>query len=830
MAVNKGFSAGLLFLRLLCLTGLFVAAGGGLVWYLFRGSDAALSNYGLFAAWGGLGAVGLTILCEIPRILSGMSSRRGAVGSNVFVQIVVALALVAGINAFAFENFKRFDLTWDRAFTLKPELREQLSNLRGETDIVVVQRNLSSAFAGDAKPDRFDIAAPKKIIEKVNDLALQFSDLGPRFHVRVLDIQDDDFEKKVKAIRAAEEASAKDRGEEPSSPLADAIDNSAENSIFFKADGKVQRLAFHDVYQIDKAASEIANNKRGNLVLNFQGVEPFARKILNIEEKKPRLSLAVVHPALSMTSRDHPLLTMSGAKKALESQGYIAKDILLRKQDGDGGLSQEAAAETFDENRFEQIEEVLPAIEEAIAESEKAYAVTKKSLDAWKNQSLAELGKTYVYLRLPNGQEGIGTRDTMAELDRRKVPYKMIPVDEDDRTNEVRLYSRDASVLERALEDARKERDALIKERASLNVDDLAEKKRIADVEAKMKRMLADTDLLVIPRFTFHHLPSGQVISNKVHKLDESQLRAVKAFMKEGKPVLFLLGPSNEQREAPPDFHGGGDDALEPLLADLGVRLPKQTILYNVEVKEFTERKRSIGFSQRELELPALMVDWEPGVAQVNKKKAVAGDANPLRVSLGLLDRSLGGKLAKELQIRHPRPVYIEAEGKSPGTFDEAAVFLMTGPDTWNENSPFMNEKREAPRFTPSKDDDKAKGTIDEVRRGPFPIAVAVERTLPERWFEGGEKPVKARIGVIGNGGVFVGTTLNPVKEKLLLDVSNWLLGRDDLLSKQQETWSFPRVEMTEPEQMLWLLATCVGLPFAFLYMGLAVWIVRRLR
>ncbi|MEI7684100.1 MAG: hypothetical protein WCL32_03680 [Planctomycetota bacterium] len=830
MAVAKGFSAGLLFLRLLCLTGVFVAAGGGLAWYLFRGDDARWSEIGMYVAWGGLAAVGLTLLIEIPKIFGGLSSRRGAVGVNVVAQIALAFAVVGGINVFTFVHYKRFDLTWDQSFTLKPELREQLVNLRGETDIVVVQRNLSSGLGGDSKPDRYDIAAPKKIVEKVKDLAEQFSDLGPRFRVKTLDIQDDDFDKKVKAIRTSEEEAAKARGETPSSPLADAIESSTENNIFFKANGAVQRLAFHDVYQIDKAASEAANHKNGNLVMNFQGVEPFARKILNIEEKKPRLSLAVVHPALSMTSRDHPLLTMNGAKKALESQGFVANDILLRKQDGDGGLSQEAAAETFDESRFEQIEEILPTLEERLAESEKALALTKKQLDIWKNQSLAQLQKQFIYLRLPNGQEVVATRDAMGELERRKIAFQAIPVDEEDRANETRAYQRDASVLERAIEEGRKERDILVKERSALNVDDLAEKKRIADVETKMKRMLADTDLLVIPRFTFHHLPSGQVISNKVHKLDEAQLRAMKAFMKEGKPVLFLLGPANEQREAPPDLGGGGDDALEPLLAELGFRLPKQTVLYNAEVKEFTERRRSIGFSQRELELPQLLLDWEAGAGQVNKKKAVDEGTNPLRVSLGLLDRSLGGKLSKELQIRHPRPVYVEVEGKSPGVYDEAAVFLMTGPDAWNENSPFINEKREAPRFTPTKDDDKAKGTLDEVRRGPFPIAVAVERTLPKKWFAENEKAVKARIGVIGNGGIFVGAALNPVKEKLLLDVTNWLLGRDDLLAKQQETWSYPRVELSEPQKMLWTLGTFVGLPFAFLYMGLAVWLVRRLR
>jgi hypothetical protein len=113
---------------------------------------------------------------------------------------------------------------------------------------------------------------------------------------------------------------------------------------------------------------------------------------------------------------------------------------------------------------------------------------------------------------------------------------------------------------------------------------------------------------------------------------------------------------------------------------------------------------------------------------------------------------------------------------------------------------------------------------------------VAVERKLPQSWYAKGEKPAKARIGVIGNGGVFVGAApmnpLNPVKEKLLLDVSNWLLGRDDLLSqaKPENEWRYPRVELSESQKLTWFLVTLVLMPMAFLYAGLGVGLVRRMR
>ena len=169
-------------------------------------------------------------------------------------------------------------------------------------------------------------------------------------------------------------------------------------------------------------------------------------------------------------------------------------------------LSPDPAAETFDENRFEQIEEILPRLDEGINEGEEANAKLKKQLEVWRTQSLEELQKTFIYVKLPDGQEAVVPRTTLAELERRKVPHKTLPVDEEDRASKVAYFTRETTEIDRALEEGRKQRDILIKERGSLNVDDIAEKRRIADVEAKMTRMLADADILVIPRITLQKI------------------------------------------------------------------------------------------------------------------------------------------------------------------------------------------------------------------------------------------------------------------------------------------------------------------------------------
>jgi len=86
------------------------------------------------------------------------------------------------------------------------------------------------------------------------------------------------------------------------------------------------------------------------------------------------------------------------------------------------------------------------------------------------------------------------------------------------------------------------------------------------------------------------------------------------------------------------------------------------------------------------------------------------------------------------------------------------------------------------------------------------------------------------RVAVIGHGGVFIGNTLPAVKEKLLLDVCNWLLGRDDLLAKAEHRWQYPRVTLADSQQALWQWGTRLGLPLLFAYLGLVVLMVRRLR
>ena len=231
--------------------------------------------------------------------------------------------------------------------------------------------------------------------------------------------------------------------------------------------------------------------------------------------------------------------------------------------------------------------------------------------------------------------------------------------------------------------------------------------------------------------------------------------------------------------------------------------------------------------------------------------------ANPLRESLRLTARSLGKDQPFDLRLRHLRPIYFDPVrvwapdllipgGVDPFVGGLAAVpwgslflagrpmevpqfeaeFLMTDAESWNENQPFPTRER-SPRYEPAKPDEVVSDPLEKKRQGPFPVGLAIE--VPNRDPISAASPSTVRLAAIGHGGVFMGKPpLSPPQEKLLLDVSNWLLGRDERLTHKGEDWRFPRVALDPREKFLWRAGTQVGLPLLFLCLGLMVVQVRR--
>lgn len=694
----------------------------------------------------------LALLVEVVGVLRLAAGRRSAFGGNVVVQVALALALLVGVNVYAHweGNYRRFDLTRDGLFTLPDEVQKDLRELKGETTIVVYQRHKTLGFLSD-KPDRYDYAAERKVVEKVEDLVEQFREFGPRFKVIVLDAREDDFDVKLAAL--PEE-------------LRQAIDKAPENSIFFHADGKVQRLGFNDFYALDKTASQEAEGGRGNLVLRQQKVETFANKVLKIEQKRPRVAVAVTHELLTTEGKSEEY-TLAGVRKVLNDRGFETRDLILKKWRGRRGPP-EPVAYTPDESKYERLADSLTVLDAQIRFFE-------TQLERWKKASAADLKKQ-------------GFNEEVRE--------------------------QQVEGLTSLLEQGRKRRDLIAGDQQRLQVESLAEQRRLTDVKAKMERALADCDLLILPRMTLREIDPRFNVPNEIHRIDDAQVAAIKEFIKAGKPVLACFGPLNEPPDegAPPP---PGPDGVEGLLEQLGFKLSKQTVLFDREIGALAEYQAALQ-GKRDLDLMGRGDDADVPPLLLGRP----GGAKPGRLgeSLRLTASGLGKGQGFELRSRHPRPLAFEPKGGQAPASDPA--FLLTDPKSWNEDQPFPTEK-EMPSYKDSK------------KRGPTPVGLAAEVAVPSDWYAKDEAPAeprKVRVVVLGDGGLFVGPTLSPAKEKLLLDTCNWALGRDDQLTKPGRTWEYPRVRMAPAEQFLWTWGTVAGLPILCIVFGLVVVMWRGLR
>jgi hypothetical protein len=800
-------------------------------------------SIGLAMVLGG-GAVFLIVL--VLRTLSGLSliaGRRNAAATNAVLQAALVVALLVGANYWAFSHYRRYDLTRSQQFTLPKQVAARLADLRDPTTIVVYQRHKTFGRLSE-KPDNYDYAAERKVVEKVQDLVDLFREFGPQFRVELLDVEEEGYEQKL--ARITEGAPA----------LKSALEAAPENSIFFhaermvgkKADGtadvreSVQRLSFNDFYQLDKTASQTADGGKGNLVLLPQGVEPFARRVLAIEEKKPKIGIAVIHEWLTSEGLDE--FSMAGVRKALTTQGFEVVDFVLKKKWGEGA-EPEPAAYTYEESKYERLEEELAEVDDNIKNVQTIQRQMSAALNTFRNASLAELTQLY--------RDQLGGRAFTDDLRKRQIE----------------AVSDDLAKLDFVIRSNTEGRKQLEDERLSLSDEErVVEERRMTDLKAKMTKLLSECDLLIVPRMTLRNIVVGDRIPARLYRLDEAQVSAIKEFIKSGKPVLAAFGPTNEpanpRAPAPPT----GPDGLEDLLGQLGIRFGKQTILFGADSKAFAERRSSLLATGSSVEMPPLVFEAPKGKSLTSAKSLVEEQsnkaANPIATSMKVTERTVGGKQKLDLRLRHPRPIYFTPV--RPGTIVFTPEFLVSDPDSWNEENPFPTRER-TPRYEPPKADDPAAGTVDEKRRGPFPLGVAVETTVPPEWYDprvaaagvadkvlaGGEAtgPIAAaaglttdaiakqakvpetrvRVAAIGHGGLFVGPELSPAKESLLLNTCNWLLGRDERLPRESAVpWHYPRVNLTEQASTLWAWGTLVALPGLFVYLGRVVLLGRRYR
>ena len=289
----------------------------------------------------------------------------------------------------------------------------------------------------------------------------------------------------------------------------------------------------------------------------------------------------------------------------------------------------------------------------------------------------------------------------------------------------------------------------------------------------------------------------------------------------------------------------------------------KQTVLFDAEEQGFAENRAGLStIAGSGVEIPPLIWDWRSRDSLPPGSVDIARPSNRIRSGIRLTARGLGKDEALDIRIRHVRPIYYvppeppslrplaSAAWGAPvssnwatltlslaalrQSLDAAAeqlpvdpVFLMTSPQSWNEDQPFPTDGR-VPQFEqPQRDQNKRKQLkpaatgLETRRRGPFPIGVAVETTLPREWYASqADKPARVRLAVIGQGGFFTGKDVPAAQEKLFVQTINWLLGRDDRLPRDEHLWSYPRVNETIPPdsstEYLWLWGIAWACPCCF--------------
>ncbi len=849
------------------------------------GELGQVAQIAMFAATAGLWAVAGVVVVELLGLLFLVAGRKTAAGGNVVVQMALAAALLVVVNLIAFGTYWRFDLTRDKQFTFAPQLIEDLRKLRADspTTVVVLQLHKTAGTLSD-KPDAYDYAAERKVVEKVRDLLDQLREFGPRFNVAVLDVEDEGYERAVKELTRTRPG------------LAEAIANAPENSIFFYADEKVRpvpradadrlpaglfrpatapdpddagrvlvypgavtRLSFAEFYQLDKTSSKEATPKeregaaalvggvafapgvhgKGNLVLLPRGKEAFVRKVLALEERRPRVALAVIHPLL--TSREEfDEYTAAGMRKALEANGFEVADVILKRWTRTGPPT--PAAYTYEESELDRVESRYGLLNRAVAETEGTLNGLTEFRGRLDKMPLADLDRMFA--------RQIGRRIT-TEADRQIIRQAF---DEN-----IQLRRELLTELNKALAEVGPRYQEL------LRTGRAAETRRLTDVGAKLREYVAGCDLLIVPRLTVVDIARGEqgVIPPSLFNVSKDQAEVVKEFLKAGKPVLFALGPTNVDRRGL-GAEPAGDD-VERLLPQLGIELGRQTVLTPAEAQAMAERQNDAFGSS--VDVPPLLFD----LPEKDGKKP-----NPVAAAFRVTARAVDRKL--DVKKSGFRPVYPAPGAAARLPF--AAEIMYTGPDSWNEDKP-IPEDDSVPKFDPAKPDDPKKGTHDEERHGPLPVGVAVETKVPVDWFDPPADAVAAlagspgaysgptgfgpgfpaaalalpfdggltaaaltvaadkvkrptvRVVVLGHGGLFTGKRLDPGQETLLLDTVNWQLDRDDRLPhdvSDDQKWRFPRVDLSPREFRVWWLATLVGLPALTVYFGLIILMVRKVR
>ena len=780
----------------------------------------------------GVGAMALALVVELLGGLFLAASRRTATGTSALLATAAAIALLVFVNAYSLTHYRRFDKTREHQFTLPANVADDLRKLRPDdpTTIVVLQIHRTFGATSEIR-DSYVSESEAKVAEKVQDLVDQFREFGPRFNVVVLDTEKFGYDAQLADL-------TKNAPE-----LKTAIDSAPENSILFHANKRVQRLGFNEFLQLDKTSSKEANGGRGNLVLLPQGVENFARRILAVQERRPKVAVCVVHEWL--TTQGEEQYTLAGLRKTLTDYNFDVVDIVLKKN-WNNDKEIEPAAYTAAEIRLERLEgeaDVAGFRVRAARDEVKTLDEVKGVMEKLDKQPPMARGRVYSFLfEDSKNQSWLDVTAVYRKWsDRLETGLKPAQEPEFQKAllEGVAIQRKRAEEAIAKAEGERRTADDRLTE--ALKDEGATQDRRIADVKTKFAKLLTDVDLLIVPRFTIRSVTTGREVPPQLHAMSKEQVEVVRDYMKSGRPVLALLGPISGPEGPTPE----ANDGFEKLLTERGFELGRDTIIFDVEEAALAAQGTGGLFgAAAPADIPPLDFSSRTDSDRVKP--------NPIGEALRITERGVEQKL--EIRARALRPIYVSTEWQAKLPF--AAEFVATSEHAWNELKPFPRTDRVGrttyiPRYERSTVEDPSKRTHADERKASFPVAAAIQDKVPAEWFDeeyGRQKTAAAvlpaavitatpkadiptgRIVVFGHGGLFQGD-LKPAQEKLLLHSVNWLVNRPGRLpTAPDKAWSYPRVELSERDVILWRWGTGLLMPLAVVILGLLAVMVRRVR
>src|SRR5207253_494463 len=154
---------------------------------------------------------------------------------------------------------------------------------------------------------------------------------------------------------------------------------------------------------------------------------------------------------------------------------------------------------TYEESKLGRLEEQLAEIDTDLSNLRDELKELRELRDLWKKAPLDELTKKYA--------QQLGGRR----------------VDEALRSRQLAVLEQNVAFRELIEKQYQEDRDATAKDKGTLNVEAASEQRRMTDLKAKLDHLLAECDLLFIPRMTLRNVNTGDRIPNRLYHLDDTQ-------------------------------------------------------------------------------------------------------------------------------------------------------------------------------------------------------------------------------------------------------------------------------------------------------------------